>query len=99
VSLPRSHLEQIGDKLEQAEAILAYNGGSSHRLAAVRALLSPLGSAVMPSLSMRKRWVGIVETMLRLKHDMATADEVADLSRQIVDLRRAVRAHEVHISL
>lgn len=96
--LPRSDLEKIGDKLEQAEAILAYEGGTFHRLAAVRALLRTLNSTVMPTLSMRKQWVGIVETTLRLKHDMATADEVVDLSRQIADLRRAIRAYEADIS-
>ena len=59
--LPRSHLEKIGDKLEQSEAILAYEGVTFHRIAAVRALLRALRSTVMPTLSMRKQWVSIAE--------------------------------------
>lgn len=97
MTLPRSDLEKIGDRLEQAEAILAYEGTTAHRLSAVRALLSPLGSTVMPTRSTRKQWVGIVETMLQLKHDTATADEAGDLSRQIADLRRAIHAHQADI--
>ena len=98
MSVPRSDFEKTGDRLEQAEAILVYEGAAAHRLVAARALLSTLSSTVMPTLSTRKQWVGIVETMLRLKHDIATADEVMDLSRQIADLRRAIRAHEADIS-
>ncbi len=98
MSLQRSDLEKMGDRLEQAEAILAYDGASSHRLAAVRALLRTLSSTVMPTPSMRKQWVAIAETMLLLKQDMATTVEVADLSRQIATLRQAIRAHEVDIS-
>jgi hypothetical protein len=36
--------------------------------------------------------------MLRLKDDTASAHAVVDLSRQIADLRRAIRSHEADIS-
>src|SRR5262249_23289321 len=94
----RSDLETIGDRLEQAEAILAYEGALSRRLFAVRKLLSGFDSAVLPTRGMRKRWIGVLETILKLDHQAATAAEVADVVRQIQNLRRAVRAHEADIS-
>ena len=94
---PRSELEKIGDRLEQVEAILAYVGPLHRRLVAVRSLLSPSGSAILPTRSMRKRWTDILETMLKLDAKVATPAEVADLLRQVEHLRRAVRAHEADI--
>jgi hypothetical protein len=94
---PRSDLEQIGDRLEQVEAILAYEGPLHRRLIAVRSLLNLSGSAVLPTRSMRKRWTDMLETMLRLDAKVAAPAEAAELLRQVESLRRAVRAHEVDI--
>ena len=91
----RTDLEKIGDRLEQVEAILAYEGALTRRLIAVRELLSH--SAALPTRGMRKRWIAILETMLKLDANVATAAQVADLLRQIESLRRAVRAHEADI--
>ena len=91
-----SDLERIGDRLEQVEAILAYEGALTRRLIAVRELLSLSDSAALPS-SMRKRWIDILETMLKLDAEDASAADVAELLRQIKSLRRAVRAHEAAI--
>ena len=96
--LPRSDLEVIGDRLEQAEAILAYEGALGRRLTAVRSLLSHSGGAALPTRSMRKQWTEILETMLKLDAKVATPGEAAELLRQVESLRRAVRAHEGHIA-
>ena len=97
VGFPRSELEQIGDRLRQAEAILAYEGALTRRLIAVRELLSRSDSTALPSPNTRKLWADILETMLRLDMMVPAAGEVADLLRQIESLRRAVRAHEADI--
>jgi len=94
---PRSDLELIGDRLEQVEAILAYEGALHRRLIAVRSPLNLSGSAVLPTRSMRKRWTDLLETMLRLDAKVATPAAAAELLRQIEGLRRAVRAHEADI--
>ena len=72
----RTDLEKIGDRLEQVEAILAYEGALTRRLIAVRVLLSHSDSAALPTASMRKRWIGILESMLKLDAKVATAAEV-----------------------
>ena len=92
--IPRSELEQIGDRLEQAEAILAYEGALPRRLSAVRSMLSQYNSGALPTSSMRKRWTEILETMLKLDAKFASAAEAAELLQRIKDLRKAVRAHE-----
>ena len=94
---PRSELEQIGDRLEQVEAILVYEGALHRRLIAARSLLNLSGSALLPTRSMRKQWIEMLETMLKLDAKAATVAEVADLLRQVEILRRAVRAHEADI--
>ena len=71
----RTDLEMIGDRLEQAEAILAYEGMLTRRLIAVRELLSQSDTASLPTLSMRKRWIDILETMLKLDANVAVAAE------------------------
>jgi hypothetical protein len=96
-SQPRSDLELIGDRLEQVEAILTYEGALHRRLLAVRSLLNLSGSAVLPTRSMRKRWTDMLETMLRLDAKAATPAEAEELLRQVESLRRAVRAHEADI--
>ena len=93
----RTDLEKIGDRLEQVEAILAYEGALSRRLIAVRELLRLSDSATLPTRSMRERWIDILETMLKLDAKVATAAEAADLLLQVEGLRRAVRAHEAKI--
>ena len=93
----RTALEKIGDRLEQVEAILAYEGALTRRLIGVRELLSRSDSAALPTRGMRKRWIDILETMLKLDANVATTAQGADLLRQIESLRRAVRAHEADI--
>ena len=94
---PRSDLERIGDRLEQVEAILAYEGALHRRLIAARSLLNVSARAALPTRSMRKQWTDMLETMLKLDAKFATAAEAADLLRQVEALRRAVRAHEADI--
>ena len=93
----RTDFEMIGDRLEQVEAILAYEGVLTRRMIAVRELLSHYDGAALPTLSMRKRWIDILETMLKLDANVATAAEAADLLQQVERLRRAVRAHQADI--
>jgi hypothetical protein len=95
----RTDLEKIGDRLEQVEAILAYEGALTRRLIAVRELLGHSDSAALPTRSMRKRWIDLLETMLKLDANVATAGDVANLLRQIENLRRAVRGHEADIRI
>ena len=94
---PRSELENIGDRLEQVEAILAYEGPLHRRLIAVRSLLNLSARAALPTRAMRKDWTELLETMLKLDAKVATPAEAADLLRQVEMLRRAVRAHEADI--
>ena len=93
----RTDLEMIGDRLEQAEAILAYEGTLTRRLIAVRELLSLSDSGTLPTRAMRKHWTDILETMLKLDAHVAAAADVADVLRQVEALRRTVRAHEADI--
>ena len=93
----RSDLERISDRLEQVEAILAYEGALHRRLLAVRSLLSGFSSTVFPTHDMRKHWIDILETMLRLDAKVATVAEAAELLQHVERLRRAVRAHEADI--
>src|SRR5689334_1227248 len=93
----RTDLERIGDRLEQVEAILAYEGALTRRLIGVRELLSHSDSAALPTRSMRNRWADILETMSKLDAKVASAADVADLLREIETFRRAVRAYETSI--
>ena len=93
----RTDLEKIGDRLEQVEAILAYDGALPRRLIAVRSLLNLSGNAALPTRAMRKDWTELLEMMLKLDAKAATPAEVADLLREVERLRRAVRAHEADI--
>ena len=95
--LSRSDLDEIGERLEQVEAILAYAGAGSRRLIAVRALLQDYKAENMPTSGMRQKWVAIVEAMLKLDNS-ATDDQLRDLCRHIADLRGAVHAYQSHLS-
>ena len=93
----RSDLEEIGDRLEQVEAILAYAGAGSRRLIAVRALLQDYKAENMPTRGIREKWVAIIEAMLKLDRS-ATDDQLRDLRRQVADLRGAVHAYQSNLS-
>ena len=95
---PRSDLEKIGDRLEQVEAILVHQGVLSIRLIAARKLLSPLDSTILPTRSMRKLLISILETMLRLNGETATGADLAGLLREIEDLRRAVQTRQADVT-
>ena len=90
----QSALETIDDRLENAEAILAYDGFAKHRLSGVRTLLRALHSRDLSTSNMRKQWTGIVEAMLRLSDSTATVDQVRRLHDQIAQLRDGIRRHQ-----
>jgi hypothetical protein len=92
-----SDIKRIGDRLEQVDAILACEGGLHRPLSAVRSLLSGFSGTAFPTHDMRRRWIDMLETMLRLDAKVATVAEAADLLRHVEQLRRAVRAHEADI--
>ena len=89
----RFDLEEIGDRLEQVEAILAYAGAGSRRLIAVRVLLQDYKLENMPTRGLREKWLAIIEAMLKLDSS-ATDDQLGDLRQQIADLRGAVHAYQ-----
>jgi hypothetical protein len=83
-------LEKIAEKLEQADAILAFSNGSETGFAAARVLLSVFGVADIPTGGTRALWVQITETMARLGGGAATAHDLHALGLQIRQLRKAV---------
>ena len=83
-------LEKIAEKLEQADAILAFSSGSEPGFTAARALLSAVRTADMPAGGTRVLWVQIVETMLRLGDGTATSQDLHALGLQIRQLRKAI---------
>jgi len=56
----RTDLDEIGDRPEKNEAILAYEGAGSRRLIAVRTLLQEYKADYMPT-RVREKWVAIIE--------------------------------------
>jgi hypothetical protein len=51
----------------------------------------------MPTRGMRKLWIAVVETMLKIENSTATPDQVWALRQQIGQLRKAIRDHEAGI--
>ena len=93
----RSDIDEIGDRLEQVDAILVYAGAGSRRLIAVRVLLQDYKAENMPTRGMREKWVAIIGAMLKLDRS-ATDDQLEDLRRQIADLRGMVHAYQSNLS-
>jgi hypothetical protein len=83
----------LAGRLEQAEALLAYEGGAVPRLAAVRSLLSLVSGASMPERRMRPRWSEIARLLLKLDDETVTKEEIRDLRRRVGALLVAVRNH------
>ena len=83
----------LAERLEQAEALLAYEGGAVLRLAAVRALLSLVSAASMPDRRMRPLWTGITRMLLRLDDATVTKEDIRDLRQRVGELLVAVRNH------
>src|SRR5262249_40130065 len=90
--LSRSNLEEIGDRLEQVEAILAYAGAGSRRLGAARELLQAYKPETMPTRGRGETWVATIEAMLKLDRS-PTDDQLRDLGRQIASLRGALHRY------
>ncbi len=86
----RADLERIAEKLEQADAILAFSNGSETGFTAARILLGAFRSADIPTGGARALWGQITETMARLGGGAATAHDLHVLGLQIRQLRKAV---------
>jgi hypothetical protein len=86
----RVDLDKIAEKLEQADAILAFSNGSETGFTAARILLGAFRSADIPTGGGRALWGQITETMARLGGGAATAHDVHVLGLQIRQLRKAV---------
>jgi len=87
----------LAERLEQAEALLAYEGGAVLRLAAVRSLLSLVTAASMPDRRLRPHWTGITRMLLRLEDATVTKEDVRELHQRVGALLIALRNHRAGV--